>query len=177
MTAPIRPAGTKAYLRKKIILVKDAAYNPDAPSLAILTGTSALDVTKMLYASSARPSSTTNMARAPKRVGDGSSYEFVGEKTETIGEVRYSFDPQGAALSAGKKLAEFLPEGATGYYVTRYGPDRDDDLEVGDFVTSRPFEAGDQDEDEEGEAEGAEVAIKQALAATGPKSFNKAVVA
>lgn len=177
MTAPLRPPGTKAYLRKKIILVKDAAYDPDAPSLAILTGASALDVTNMFYESSAKPSTTTNMARAPKRVGDGSTYEFVGEKQESIGEVRYAFDPQAAALSVGKKLAEFLPEGTTGYYVTRYGPNRDEDLAIADFVTSRPFEAGDQDEDEEGEAEGAEVAIKQALAATGPKSFNKAIVA
>lgn len=177
MAAPLRPAGTKAYLRKKIILVKDAAYDPDAPSLAILTGASAIDVTNMFYESSARPTSTTNMARAPKRVGDGASYEFVGETQETIGEVRYSFDPQAAALSDGKKLAEFLPELTTGHYVVRYGVNRDDDLAVGEFVTSRPFEAGTQEEDEEGEGEGAEVALKQALAATGPKSFNKAIVA
>jgi hypothetical protein len=177
MAAPTRPAGTKAYLRRKIVLVKDAAYNPASPSLAILNGASALDVTKMFYESSARPTATTNMARSPKRVGDGTSYEFVGETTETMGEVRYSFDPQAAALSVGKKCAEFLAEATTGYYVERYGPDRDVDLAVGQFVTSRPFEAGVQNEVEEGEGEGAEVAIVQALAATGPRSFNKAIVA
>lgn len=177
MAAPTRPAGTKAYLRKKIILVKDAAYDPDSPSLAILTGSSALDVTMMFYASSARPSTTNNMAKAPKRVGDGATYEFVGEAQESLGDVRYSFDPQAAALSVGKECAEFLPEGTKGHYVVRYGPDRDDDLALAQFVTSRPFEAGNQDEDEEGDDEGAEVAIKQALAATGPKSFNKAIVA
>ena len=51
MAAPTRPAATKAYLRKKIILVKDAAYDPAAPSLAILNGASALDVTNMFFAS------------------------------------------------------------------------------------------------------------------------------
>jgi hypothetical protein len=59
----------------------------------------------MFYASSAKPSQSTNMARAPKRVGDGVTYEFVGETQETIGEVRYSFDPQAAALSDGRRSA------------------------------------------------------------------------
>lgn len=178
MAAPLRPDATKAYLRKKIILVKDAAYDPDSPSLAILTGASALDVTNMFFTSSAKPSQSTNMARAPKRVGDGVTYEFVGETQSSIGEVRYSFDPQSAALSDGRKLSEFLPEGTTGYYVTRLGIDRDTDLAATtQKVTSVPFEAGPQLEDEEGEAEGAEVAIAQPLGQTGPRSFNKAIVA
>lgn len=177
MAAPLRPDGTKAYLRRKIILVKDAAYDPDAPSLAILNGSSSLDVTNMFYESSATPTSSTNMARAPKRVGDGESYEFVGESQSTIGEVRYSFDPQAAALSDGKKLFEFLPPGTTGHVVYRLGIDRDDDLATAQFVTSYPFEGGPQNETVEGDAEGAEVAIAQTLAQTGPKSMNKAIVA
>lgn len=178
MTAPLRPAATKAYLREKIILVTDAAYDPAAPSLAILTGASALDVTNMFFGSSSRPSQTTNMARAPKRVGDGVTYEFVGETQSSIGEVRYSFDPQSAALSDGRKCFEFLPEGTTGYYVTRWGIDRDTDLAATtQKVTSRPFEAGPQLEVPEGDAEGSEVAIVQPLAATGPQSLNVAIVA
>lgn len=177
MTAPLRPAATKAYLREKIILVTDAAYDPDAPSLAILNGSSALDVTNMFFASAARPDESTNMARAPKRVGDGVTYEFVGETQSSIGEVRYSFDPQSAALSDGRLCFEFLPEGTTGYYVTRWGMDRDTDLATTQKVTSRPFEAGPQLEVPEGDTEGSEVAIKQPLAATGPQSLNKAIVA
>jgi hypothetical protein len=177
MTAPLRPAATKAYLRKKIILVKDPAYDPAAPSLAILNGASALDVTNMFFTSSAKPDQSTNMARAPKRVGDGVTYEFVGETQSSIGEVRYAVDPQAAALSDGVKCMEFLPEGTTGYYVCRYGIDRDTNLATTQRVTSRPFEAGPQLEDEEGDAEGAEMAIKQALAATGPQSMRKAIVA
>ena len=177
MTAPLRPAATKAYLREKIILVTDPAYDPDAPSLAILNGASALDVTNMFFGSSARPDQSTNMARAPKRVGDGVTYEFVGETQSTIGEIRYSFDPQSAALSDGRKCYEFLPEATTGYYVTRWGIDRDTNLATTQKVTSRPFEAGPQLEVPEGDAEGSEVAIKQPLAATGPQSLNKAIVA
>jgi hypothetical protein len=177
MAAGLRPAGTKAYRQTRIILVKDAAYDPDAPSLAILTGASALDVTNMFYESSAKPSSTTNLVDAPKRVGDGTTYQRVGSTQTALGEVRYSFDPQAAALSDGKKCFEFLPELTTGHYVTVMGLPDDGTLAVGDFATSRPFEAGAQDEVPEGDGEAAEVAIVQTLAATGPKSLNKAIVA
>ena len=177
MAAGLRPAGTKAYRQTRIILVKDASYDPEAPSLAVRTGASALDVTNMFYESSTKPSTTTNLVTSPRRVGDSASYQRVGESQEAIGEVRYSFDPQAAALSDGKKLFEFLPELTTGHYVTVKGLPDNGTMAVGDFVTSRPFEAGAQDEVDEGEGEGAEVAIAQTLAATGPKSLNKAIVA
>jgi hypothetical protein len=177
MPAPTRPAGTKAYLRKKVVFVPADTYDPEAPSLAVLNAASALDVTKMLYASSASPSQSTNMARAPRRLGDGETYEFVGESQSTIGEMRYSFNPQAAALSDGKKASEKFPAGTTGYLVYRYGIDRDTDLATAQFVTSYPVEFGPQQETEEGDAEGAEVAIVQSVAQTGPKSLNKAIVA
>lgn len=177
MTAPLRPDGTPAYLRKKVVFVPTGSYDPDAPSLAILNAASALDVTNMLYDSSADPSQSTNLARAPKRVGDAETYEFVGETTVTIGEIRYSFNPQGAALSDGVKAYEKFPAGTTGWWVTRYGLDRDTDLAVGQFVTSRPIGMGPQLEVEEGDAEGAEVAISQTVAQTGPTVMKVAVVA
>lgn len=177
MAAGLRPAGTKAYRQTRVILVKDAAYDPESPSLAILTGTSALDVTNMFYESSATPTTTTNLVEAPRRVGDGTTYERVGSSRSALGEVRYSFDPQAAALSDGKKAFEFLPALTSGHYVTVMGLPDDGTLAVGDFVTSRPFEAGEQDEVSEGDGEAAEVAIVQTLAATGPKALNKALVA
>lgn len=177
MTAPLRPDDTKAYLRKKIVFVPTGSYDPDAPSLAILNAASALDVTNMFYASSANPSQSTNLARAPKRVGDAETYEFVGETTVTIGEVRYSFNPQGAALSDGVKAYEKFPAGTAGYLVTRYGIDRDTDLAVSQFVTSRPVEFGPQLEVEEGDSEGAVVAIAQTVAQNGPTVMKKAIVA
>lgn len=177
MAAGLRPAGTKAYRQTRVILVKDAAYNPASPSLAILTGASALDVTNMFYESSAAPSTSTNLVTAPRRVGDGTSYQRVGSAQANLGEVRYSFDPQAAALSNGKKAFEFLPELTTGYYVTIMGLPDNGTLAVGAFATSRPFEAGPQDETTEGDGEASEVAIVQTLAQTGPTSLNKAIVA
>lgn len=176
MAEPLRPAGTKHYLRDKWVFVPTGAYDPEAPSLALLEAASALDVTKMLFASSARPSQSTNLARAPKRVGDGETYEFVGETQATFGEMRYAFNPQAAAASDGKKAYEKFPAGTTGWMVNRLGIDRDTDLEIGQFVTSYPVEVGPQHETPEGDGEGAEVAIVQTVAQTGPKSLNVAIL-
>ena len=176
MAAPIRPAGTKAYLRTKWVFVPTIA-NTAAPTVAEVTGASALDVTKMFYESSAQPSTQTNLARSPRRVGDPASYEFVGESTESFGEVRYSFNPQGAAGSDGKKAYEKFPVNTTGFLVRRLGLDRDTDFAAGQFVTVFPVEFGDQNEVTEGDDEGAEVAIAQTVAQTGPKVLNKAIAA
>lgn len=176
MAAPLRPTGTKAYLRKKIVFVPTGTYAPDAPSLAIMNAATALDVTKMFYASSANPSQSTNMARAPKRIGDGETYEFVGETQVTLGEMRYSFNQQGPALDATVKAFEKFTPGVTGFLVFRYGIDRDTDLATGQFVTSYPCECGPQLEIEEGDAEGAETGIVQPFAQTGPKSIKKVIV-
>lgn len=175
MVAPVRPSATKAYLREKIIFVPTLT-DPQSPSLAELNAASSLDVTKMFFASSARPSQSTNLARAPRRLGDGETYEFVGESQSTLGEVRYSFNPQGAASSDGKKAFEKFPAGTTGYLVWRMGIDRDADLATGQFVTSYPVEFGPQHETTEGDGEAAEVGIVQTVAQTGPKALNKAVV-
>ena len=176
MAAPIRPAGTKAYLRTKWVYVPTLT-STTSPSLAELNAASALDVTKMFYESSAQPSTSTNLARSPRRVGDPASYEFVGESTESFGEVRYSFNPQAAAGTDGKKAFEKFPVNTTGYLVRRLGIDRDTDLALGQFVTIFPVEFGEQNEVTEGDGEGSEVAIAQTVAQTGPKSLNKAIVA
>ena len=174
MAAPTRPAGTKAYLRDKWVFVPTLT-NPAAPTLVELNGASALDVSAMLYDSSARPAQSTNLAKAPKRIADGQTYEFVGESALSFGEIRYAFNPQGAAASTGKLAYEKFIEGTTGYFVNRLGIDRNTDLATGQFVTVYPVEFGPQQETREGDSEGAEVAIVQTVAATGPKSMNKAI--
>lgn len=175
MVAPIRPTATKHYLRSKWVFVPTGSYSPTAPSTAIVGGATALDVTKMFFASSATPTQATNLARSPKRLGDAETYEFVGETNPTFGEVRYSFNPQGAAASDGVKAYEKFVPGTTGYMVNRLGLDRDADFVAGQFVTSYPVEVGPQQEVPEGDGEGAEVAIVQTFAQTGPKTIKTAL--
>ena len=175
MVAPTRPKGVKAYLTDKWVWVPTLA-NPAAPTVSELTGASSLDVTLMFYQSSAKPGSSTNMATAPKRVGDGQSYQFVGETQQTLGEMRYAFDSQSSTGSDGRKAFEKFPEGATGYLVRRRGKNRLLDIIAGDKVWAYPAECGPQAEAEEGDNEGAETAIAQSFAQNGPTIKDVAVV-
>jgi hypothetical protein len=174
MAAPIRPAAAKAFGTEKWAFVPTIA-NTATPLLTEINAAGALDVTKMFFASSARPDASVNMAKAARRLGDIESYEFVGETSYTLGEVRYSFDPQGAPLSNGVKAFEKLPQGTTGYLVRRLGINRDTDFAASQFVSMFPVEFGPQVETTEGDGESAEVAIKQGVALTGPPIIKKAL--
>jgi hypothetical protein len=174
MAAPTRPTPTKAFGAEKWSFVPTIA-NTAAPTLAEVNAAGALDVTKMFFASSARPDASANLAKAERRLGDVESFEFVGETSYTMGEVRYSFNPQGAALSTGVLAFEKLPQGTTGFLVRRLGINRDTDYATGQFVSVFPVEFGPQVETTEGDGESAEVAIKQGVAVTGPPALKKAL--
>lgn len=176
MAAPIRPNSVSAFGTEKWVFVPTLTA-PNAPSLAELNAASALDVTKMLMESSARPDASTEMARSERRVGDVESFEFPGETQWTGGEIMYQFAPQAAALSDGKKAYEKLPQGTTGWLVRRLGINRDTDLAVGQFVTSFPVAFGVQVETTVGDGASREVAVKQGVGVTGAPYTNKAVVA
>jgi hypothetical protein len=174
MTAPIRPNPAKAFGTEKWAYVPTIA-NTATPLVTEVNAAGALDVTMMFFASSARPDASVNMAKAARRVGDIESYEFVGETSYTFGEVHYSFDPQGAALSNGVKAYEKFPAGTTGYLVRRLGIDRNTDFAASQFVSMFPVAFGPQVETTEGDNESAEVAIKQGVALTGPPILKKAL--
>lgn len=176
MAAPVRPNAVSAFGTEKWVFVPTLTA-PNAPSLAELNAATVLDVTKMFYASSAKPDASTDMARAERRIGDIESFEFPGETQWTLGEAMYQFDPQSAALSTGKKAFEKLPQGTTGWLVRRLGINRDTDLAIGQFITSFPVACGVQVETTVGEGATAEVAIKQGFGVTGTPSTNKAIVA
>lgn len=176
MAAPIRPNAVSAFGTEKWVYVPTIA-DANAPSLAVLNGATSLDVTKMFFASSAKPTGSTEMARSERRLGDVESFEFPGETQWTLGEVMYQFDPQSAALSNGKKAFEKLPQGTTGWLVRRLGINRDTDFALGQFVTSFPVAFGVQVEGTVGEGASSEVAITQGVGVTGTPSTNKAIVA
>ena len=173
MAAPTRPASVKAFGTEKIIFCPT-----ESASIAVLGGSTALDVTKMWFDSAARPDATANMAQSPPRVGDIESYEFVGQTQWTLGEVRYQHSPQGAAESDGVKAFEKTPPGTTGFLYFRRGINRDTDLAATTQKVDRyPVEAGPQVPIKEGDGEGSEWGIKQAFAITGPPAFGVTLTA
>lgn len=165
MAEGVRPDVSSAYGTEKIIWCPT-----DTASVATLTGGTALDVTNMWFKSSARPSASTNMVESPERVGDVETYEFIGKTMKTWGEVRYSYGPQAADASDEVIASETLEEGLAGFIYIRRGLPQGTDLATGQFVTKYPVSLGPQTEVPEGDGEGAEWAIVQPIAQTGPET-------
>jgi hypothetical protein len=114
-----------------------------APSLALFTGGTALDISCYNY--NWPPTKTANKVTAPRRVCDSRVFQKLGLTQEDIGNMQYMIDPQAAAASTGKLAYEKLAEGNTGYILERWGLDsKTVDLAVGQFVVMRYVKCGPQ---------------------------------
>lgn len=164
MAAPTFPAGVTAQGNTKVLFTPTA--DREAPSLATLTGTGSLDVSCFLQTWA--PAAEANKGTAPRRVCSKRRFEKFGTTTESIGDLSYVVDPQGAEGSDGKLAYEALTEGTTGYFVERLGKDVDTDFAVGDFVVVRPVLFGVQVITGDVTDEFAEFVVTQAVAVQAP---------
>src|SRR5690349_20072716 len=144
MAEPIRPTAAKTFGRTNWIYVPTIA-NTAAPTAAEVNSASGLDITNMLYADqfdgvTAEPSRVA----APRRIGDTESYEGFGTTTYGIGDLVYSFDPQAAGGSNGKKAYEKFPAGTSGYLVRRSNVAKATTPAAGQFVSIYPVTFGAQ---------------------------------
>jgi hypothetical protein len=136
MAAPITPAGVNVQGKVKTVFSPTGSLT--APSVATFTGTSALDVSNILYADGWSYTREQAKNPAPRRLGTKRVWEIDGSISESLGDLRYTVDPQGAAGSDGKKAYEKFPEGTTGYFLMRKGLDVDTDLAAGQLVEVIP---------------------------------------
>lgn len=176
MAAPIRPAGAKVFGREKWLFVP-AIASVDAPTKVELTAEGVFDLSCYFYTDTGRPDVNQNRVTPPTRICDTQQYEAMGLGNWTGGDAIYAVDPQGAALSDGKKALEALPEGTRGFLVKRLAVAVATDIDTGQFVTTYPVEFGVPIDTTTGEGEAAEAAIKQAYAITGKPGILKAIVA
>ena len=176
MAAPINPGSTKAFGREKWIFAPTIA-STSAPTVAELTGASALDVSCFLFSESARPSQNTNLVTKQRRICDTNQYQQIGVTTYSGGELTYSLDPQAAAASNPKKAYEKFPAGTTGYLVRRLGIDVNTDIVAAQFVDVFPVELGPPMPTVIGDGETAEVGAVNTFAITAAPQFVKAVAA
>lgn len=176
MTAPVRPAGSKALQNTKWSFVATIA-SQGAPTVAEVTAGTALDISCYLYDSSDKPSQNVNRVQAPNRICDGAIYETLGLITYSGGVMHVAWDPQGAGGSAGKAAWAKLASGAVGFLVRRSGKAYASDFIAGDFVDVIPVQLAQPFPDTEGDADAAENSFDSAYGITGPPSWNVAVAA
>jgi hypothetical protein len=177
MAEPIRPDAGKQYGQDNWLLATVIASPTGAPTVAEMTAVSTLDITRMLFASSGRPTANTNLGEAPPRVGDTDTYQRVGKKQYGGGELRYAINDQAAAGSDPKKLYEKILAGGNFKLINRRHLGRAVAPAAGQFVHTYPIELGTSDPVPEGDAEFAEGAMTASFAITGPPSIMVAVLA
>lgn len=175
MAAPIRPNGVQTFGKEKWSFVTTIA-NKNAPTAAEINAASSLDISGFLYSEgfegfNAEPS----RVNAPRRVLDTVVNQSLGTTTFSMSDLLYSYDPQAAAASDGKKALEKLVEGTTGYFVRRLGIDADTDFAAGQFVDVVPVALGPQVPVKTSSGEEGEAAIRQAVSVTGEIARNKAI--
>lgn len=177
MTAPVRPAGSKALQNTKWAFVPTIAATTLIPTVAETAAGGALDISCYIYSSSDKPTQNVNRVTAPQRVCDGALYERLGTVTYAGGVLHVAWDPQGATGSAGKAAWAKLAGGTTGFLVRRSGKGYATDFVIGDFIDSIPIELAQPFPDTEGDGDAAENSFDSAYGITGPPTWNQAIIA
>ena len=167
MATPLTPAGVKVQGNIKTIFVP--TLDMAAPSLAVLTGASALEITNILYADAGRYAVDNNTGAAPRRLGTSRTWQQFGTATESFSSVwRYVIDPQSATGSDGKKAYEKFTKDTTGFILEVPGIDTDADLAIGQFGRVIPVKFGDRNIIGDPTDEFAEFVVEQGIIVTAP---------
>lgn len=141
MAAPVKPNKISVFGKQPWIWTPTLAQ--DAPSVATITGASALNVSCYWLSDTALPDMQQDAVELPALLCEKETFETAGQAKWTGGVMRYAIEPQAAPASNGKKAYETLANGAVGYLVGSLGLDViEHTLVVGDFVNSYPVELG-----------------------------------
>ncbi len=174
MAEPLRPAPTPTFGKENWVFVPTIA-SKSAPTATEINGASALDISRIVFASTGKPTQSTNRPTAERRLADTKTYEFIGISNVTGGDMLYAFNPQAASGSDGKKFYEKIPEGTTGFLVQRRGIGRATAVAAGQFVNVYPVQFGPSFPADAGSDESAEAALTVTFAVTDDPALNVAV--
>lgn len=175
MTAPVRPAGSKALQNTKWAFVPTIAATTLIPTATEANAAAGLEISCYIYSSSDRPTQNVSRGAAPARVCDGAQYERLGTVTYAGGVLHVAWDPQGAVGSAGKAAWAKLAGATTGFLVRRSGKGYSPDFAIADFVDVVPVEFAQPFPTTEGDGDFAENSFDSAYGITGPPAWNVAI--
>lgn len=174
MPEPLRPNASKLYGRENWVLIPTVA-DIDAITAAEWNAASSFDISRVIFATTGKPTQSTNRVTTERRLGDTKTYERIGTSNVTGGDMLYAHDDQAAAASDGKKMFETIPEGSTFILAQRRGIPRAAAAVAGQFYHAYPVEFGPSFPAEAGDSEAAEGAMTTAFAVYGEPAINKAI--
>lgn len=118
MTA-VLTTGVKAQGNIKLNWVTTIAAPTTAVTVAEINA--GVDISCYMMADGWAPSIDSNRGNTPARLCTTIQFEQFGNTTYSIGDIKYSWQPQAAALSSGLAAWEALVPGTSGYFVERQG--------------------------------------------------------
>lgn len=178
MPAPIFPTAVAVMGNVKVQFVT-AIASLTAPSLATeINAASSLDVSCYLTADGWSGTSESSKVTPPRRLCSKRVFERNGVVNDSLTNIHYIIDPQAAAATNGKKAFEKLTNGATGYFVVRFGLDAQTvDWTAGQFVNIWPVVLGVPTITGDAGDEAAEVYVDQGVAVAAPGLSQNIVIA
>lgn len=141
MAAPIKPALKRAFGNDSWTWVP-AVATKTAPTVAEVTAAGGFNLSCSLFGEQEGISSTTAKVTLPRILCETDTYEVNGENTHSMADLMVSFDPQGAALSDGKKAWEAMGDLEAGFLIRRQGVTATTDFAAGEFVDVIPATLG-----------------------------------
>lgn len=171
MAAIVKPAGVRTFANKRVFWVP--TLTEGAPTVAQVTAGTVTELTQLLYAEgTGRPGADVGRVNSPRRVGSSTVEESFATVTRNYGDLLYSEDPQAADAAAANKARTNLVPWDEGYLVEYPGLSAEDGgastaLVIG--VKGRYYKAqlGPQIDDQTGDGEGDEFAIRQPVSIKG----------
>jgi hypothetical protein len=182
MPEPTRPDPAKTHGRENIIFIPTIASATLAPTVAEITGASALDVTRMAFKGAAPElGGSTERVTPDERFGDTESYEMIGMTKYEGGEAVFAWQPQALTGTDGKKAWEkFLNTNGTvsGYFAKREDIGRATTPVAGNRLSwVVPGEVGPPLPLKQGDGAAAQAAFRATWAVTGAPKFDVVVLA
>lgn len=173
MAAIVKPAGVRVFANKRTFWVPDGGLTEGGVLATEINAATVTELSMLLYADgSGRPGADVARANSPRRAGSSTVEESFGVITRNYGDLLYGEDFQGEDTAAINLARENLTPWDEGYIVEFPGlspEDGDADTAIVAGVKGRYYKAqlGPQIDDQTGEGEGDEFAIRQPVSVSG----------
>ena len=175
MAAPTKPALTLAFGTDGWGFVL-AVANINAPTLLELNAVTGFSLSCSVFDDQGGISATTEKVTLKRLLCETQQFQVNGPTTYDMADLMVSFNPQGAAASAGVKAWETMTDGISGFLWNRQGVTATTDLVLGQFANIIPVQLGTKTPIKTGSGPGDVFAFNQPVSITSAPAFKKAIV-
>lgn len=114
--------------------IVDSIATLTAPKMTEINAATSLDISCFVLSDGWNPDAAQSKGTAPRRVCTVATQETLGSATETLPDLLYAYDPQGAPSVDANKLYTKAAPGGSKFIIARYGLAFTVDWAIGQYV-------------------------------------------